>query len=252
MGTGDRVALEINAGKFSKSYTFAHTDPYTTIDNVSRTTSFTYRDITQFVAASSAFSTKQITGAVQWSYPISEYQYLTAGTAANKNTLVVSQGYSAQQAVDWVKNNGNTFQRSLEDTNGDGVINSLDNPYTVFGTDFYTYELTAGWAYEGRNRALFPDRGMKITLSARYALPLSDVRYYQANFDFIRYVPLWGRWLISEQASVDYAAALGQELHADRDALALATRELLDRQLCAGAQAELGHDDLEHGDHRLA
>ncbi len=27
MGTGDRIALEVNAGKYSKSYTFAHTEP---------------------------------------------------------------------------------------------------------------------------------------------------------------------------------------------------------------------------------
>jgi outer membrane protein insertion porin family len=209
-GTGDRIALEINAGKYSKSYTFAHTDPYTTIDGISRTTSITLRDVTQFVAASSAFATKQITGAVQWSYPISEYQFLSLGTSANKNSLVVSQGYSAQQSVDWVKQNGNTFQRELTDTNGDGVINSLDSPYTVYGSNFYTYELTGGWSYEGRNRALFPDRGMKVTLSARYALPLSDVRYYQTNFDFIRYIPLWRQFLISVQASVDYASALGK------------------------------------------
>jgi outer membrane protein insertion porin family len=210
MGTGDRIALEINAGKYSKSYTFAHTDPYTTIDGISRTTSVTLRDVTQFVAASSAFSTKQITGAVQWSYPISEYQFLSIGGSVNKNSLVVSQGYSAQQSVDWVKQNGNTFQRDLTDTNGDGVVNSLDSPYTVFGTNFYTYELTGGWSYEGRNRALFPDRGMKITLSARYALPLSDVKYYQTNFDFIKYIPLWGKFLISAQASVDFASALGK------------------------------------------
>ena len=104
-----------------------------------------------FVAASSAFSTKQITGAVQWSYPITEYQYLQAGVSANKNTLVVSQGYSAQQAVDWVKSNGATFQRVLSDTNGDGVVNSLDSPYTVYGTNFYTYEITAGWNLDTRN-----------------------------------------------------------------------------------------------------
>ena len=209
MGTGDRIAVEINAGKYSKSYTFAHTDPYTTIDGVARTTSLTLRDITQFVAASSAFSTKQITAAVQWAYPITEYQYLSLGTSANKNSLVVSQGYSAQQSVDWVKQNGNTFQRELTDTNGDGVVNSLDSPYTVYGTDFYTYELTGGWSYEGRNRALFPDRGMKIAISARYALPLSDVRYYQTNFDFITYIPLWRQFLLSVQASIDYASALG-------------------------------------------
>jgi outer membrane protein insertion porin family len=209
-GTGDRIALEINAGKYSKSYTFAHTDPYTTIDGIARTTSLTLRDVTQFVAASSAFSTKQITGAVQWSYPISEYQYLSVGTSANKNTLVVSEGYSSQQSVDWVRQNGNTFQRELTDTNGDGVVNSLDSPYTVYGTDFYTYELTGGWSYEGRNRALFPDRGIKIAISARYALPLSEVRYYQTNFDSIAYIPLWRKFILSVQASVDYASALGR------------------------------------------
>src|SRR5271170_2552755 len=197
MGTGDRVALEVNAGKYSKSYVVSHTDPYTTIDGVARTTSFTYRDVTQFVAASSAFSTKQLTGAVQWSYPITEYQYLQAGLSANKNTLVVSQGYSAQQAVDWVKDNGNTFQRDLTDTNGDGVVNSLDSPYTVFGTNFYTYELTGGWNYDARNRALFADRGLHLAISGRYAIPPSDVRYYATNFQYLQYVPIWRKWLLS-------------------------------------------------------
>jgi len=209
MGTGDRIALEINAGKYSKSYVFSHTDPYTTIDGVARTSSLSLRDITQFVSASSAFSTKQITGAVQWSYPITEYQYLQAGVSANKNTLVVSQGYSAQQAVDWVKSNGSTFQRVLSDTNGDGVINSLDSPYTVYGTNFYTYELTAGWNFDTRNRALFADRGMHVAVSGRITLPVSSIRYYTSNFQFLQYVPIWRKWLLAFNATVDYASPLG-------------------------------------------
>ena len=209
MGTGDRVALEINAGKYSKSYVFSHTDPYTTIDGVARTASLSFRDITQFVAASSAFSTKQITGAVQWSYPITEYQYLQAGVSANKNTLVVSQGYSAQQAVDWVKANGNTYQRDLTDTNGDGVVNSLDSPYTVYGTDFYTYEMTAGWNFDTRNRALFADRGMHVSVSGRITLPVSNVKYYSSNFQYLQYIPIWRKWLLSINSTLDFASPLG-------------------------------------------
>ena len=38
-----------------------------------------FRDITQFVAASSKFSTKQLTLAESFSYPITEYQYLSGG-----------------------------------------------------------------------------------------------------------------------------------------------------------------------------
>jgi outer membrane protein insertion porin family len=210
MGTGDRIAVEINAGKYSKSYVVSQTDPYTTIDGVSRTLSFSYRDITQFVAASSKFSTKQLTLANQWSYPITEYQYLQAGVSANKNELVVSQGYSAQQAVNWVRSNGSTFQRELDDTNGDGVINSLDSPYTVYGTDFYTYELTAGWNFDTRNRALFADKGFHLALSGRYAVPLSTVRYYATNFQYLQYVPIWRKWILSFNSTFDYASPLGK------------------------------------------
>ena len=209
MGTGDRIALEVNAGKYSKTYTMARTDPYTTIDGVARTVSLTYRDIIQFVAAASKFSTKQLTGAVNWAYPITEYQYVQVGTAANKNELVVSQGYSSQQSINWVKNNGNTFTSYLDDTNGDGQINSLDNPYTVYGTDFYTYELSAGWNLDTRNRALFADRGMHLAVSGRFALPLSEVRYYALNSQYLQYIPIWRKWLLTYNASVDYAESLG-------------------------------------------
>ncbi len=210
MGTGDRIALEVNAGKYSKSYVFSHTNPYTTIDGVSRTASLSIRDIKQFVSASSNFSTKQYTAAESWSYPISEYQGLQIGVSANKSSLVVREGYSAFQSVNWVKSNGKSFERALADTNGDGVINSLDNPYTVFGTNFYTYELSGGWSYDSRNRALFADRGMHQVLSARFALPLSDVQYYALNYEFVKYFPIWKKWSFSFNASYDYASALGK------------------------------------------
>ncbi len=209
MGTGERIALEVNAGKYSKTYTVAQTNPYTTVDNVVRTTSFTYRDVTQFVSSSSQFGTKQLTLAQSYGYPITEYQNVQLGVAANKNELVTSQGYSAQQAVDWVRSNGSTFQRQIDDTNGDGYVNSLDTPYTVYGTDFYTYELTGGWSMDSRNRALFADRGMRNALSFRYAVPGSSVRYYTLNYQFVKYVPLWRKWLISNQMTIDYASALG-------------------------------------------
>ena len=209
MGSGERIALEVNAGKYSKTYTVAQTNPYTTVDNVVRTTSFTYRDVTQFVSSSSQFGTKQLTLAQSYGYPITEYQNVQLGVAANKNELVTSQGYSAQQAVDWVRSNGSTFQRQIDDTNGDGYVNSLDTPYTVYGTDFYTYELTGGWSMDSRNRALFADRGMRNALSFRYAVPGSSVRYYTLNYQFVKYVPLWRKWLISNQMTIDYASALG-------------------------------------------
>ncbi|MCE3286014.1 MAG: hypothetical protein K0R70_2270, partial [Steroidobacteraceae bacterium] len=39
MGTGNRVAAEVNAGQYSKVFSLSHTDAYTTIDGISRTLS---------------------------------------------------------------------------------------------------------------------------------------------------------------------------------------------------------------------
>jgi outer membrane protein insertion porin family len=200
MGTGDRVALDVNAGKYNKIYVFSHTDPYTTIDGVSRTSSLSYRDSSQFVSASSQLSNEQISAAMRWAYPVTEYQGLQVGVSANESSLLTTKGYSSAQSVDWVRSNGNTyFYRDFEPT----------AQYYFYGTRFNTYEVSAGWSIDTRNRALFADRGMHNALSGRIALPTSDVRYYALNYEFLQYVPLWRKYLLSLHAGVDYGSPLG-------------------------------------------
>jgi outer membrane protein insertion porin family len=200
MGTGDRVALEANAGRYNKAYVFSHTDPYTSIDGVSRTTSLSYRNSSQFVSASSQLSSEQISAAIHWAYPISEYQSLQAGVSINEVSLLTTQGYSSQQSVDWVRANGNTYSyRDFEPT----------AQYYFYGTRFNTYEITAGWSIDTRNRALFADRGMHNALSGRIALPPSDASYYALNYEFLQYVPLWRKYLLSLHTAVDFGSSLG-------------------------------------------
>jgi outer membrane protein insertion porin family len=86
----------------------------------------------------------------------------------------------------------------------------LDTPYTVYGTDFYTFELTAGWNFDTRNRALFADRGFHLAVSGRYAVPFSTVRYYASNFQYLQYIPVWGKWLLTFNSTLDYAEPLGK------------------------------------------
>ena len=74
LGTGNRVAAEINAGQYSKVFSLSHTDPYRTVDGVSRTLSATWRSINQFTSASSDFETETGTLAADYGWPISEFQ----------------------------------------------------------------------------------------------------------------------------------------------------------------------------------
>jgi outer membrane protein insertion porin family len=206
LGSGERISLDLNSGRYSKVYGFSHTDPYTNIDGVARTMSFTYRDVTQFVSASSDFSSESLSLGVDYGYPISEFQALRLGISAQRSSLITGDG-SAEQAREWVRNNGDYRQQIIpEQDYGNGFI----VPGTVLDTtQFDTYELVLGWSYDSRNRALFADRGMRHTLSLSYTLPFSDVEYYSVNYDYLQFVPLVGRWTLAMAAELGFAMDIG-------------------------------------------
>ena len=206
LGRGERLSVDLNSGRYSKVYGISHTDPYTSIDGVARTLSFTYRDVTQFVSASSDFSSESLALGVDYGYPISEYQSLRLGFSAQRSSLITGDG-SAEQARSWVRNNGDYRQQIIpEQDYGDGFV----VPGTVLDTtQFDTYELILGWSYDSRNRALFADRGMRHTLSLGYTLPFSDVEYYSVNYDYLQFLPLVGRWTLALAAEVGFAMDIG-------------------------------------------
>ena len=196
LGTGNRVALELNSGRFSKFYTLSHTDPYRTINGVRRTLALNYRDITQFTSSSSDFSTESYGATIDYGYPITEYQSISFGLAYNNNTLLSSTN-STQQSQDWVANNGNPF---IEDV-GNGSI--------FFGTQFDSYELISGWTYDSRNRALFPDRGTRQQVFLGLAVPGSDVEYYTMRYNFTKYQPIYRGWVARVNSELAWGRALG-------------------------------------------
>ena len=196
LGTGNRVALEANSGRYSKFYSLSHTDPYRTINGVRRTVSLNYRNITQFTSASSDFSTTSLGATLDYGYPISEYQSLSFGVTYQQNELLSSTN-STQQAQDWVANNGNPFVEDI----GNGIV--------FFGTEFASIELLGGWSYDSRNRALFADRGSRHQLFLGLAVPGGDVEYVTGRYNFTKYVPLFGPWTLRANADLGWGQALG-------------------------------------------
>jgi outer membrane protein insertion porin family len=196
LGTGERVAIELNSGRYQKLYSVSHSDPYRTMDGVRRTISLNYRDITQFTSAASDFSTTSAGATIDYGYPITEFQTLSVGATFQHSELVASNS-STQQAQDWVLNNGNPF---IED-------GGIYGP--VFGTEFDTVELLVGWSFDSRNRAIFANRGTRQSLFLSLAVPGSDVEYYQARYSFTKYFPLWSnKWTLRLNAEVGIGEAL--------------------------------------------
>ena len=129
-----------------------------------------------------------------WSYPITEYQFLRFGFAVQQAELITSQ-FSSRQALEWVTNNGEPI-----DVPGDNF----------FGTSVKSLELTTGWSYDSRNRVLFPTRGTRFGLNFTATLPGSDAEYYVTSLDFAKYVPLWGRWIFKINSALAFGEAYGE------------------------------------------
>jgi outer membrane protein insertion porin family len=206
MGSGERVAVDLNRGRYQKVYGLSHTDPYTTIDGVARTISLTYRDVTQFVSASSDFSSETYSAGLDYAYPITEFQNIRLGINLQSAELLTSENGSAQQAVDWVRLNGNPFERVEDFINFDGTIGQI----RFFGSEFKTAELITGWSFDTRNRALFADRGTRHSLALSYAVPGGEVEYWIANYEYLQYVPLGRRFTLAFNVEAGFGQDIGE------------------------------------------
>jgi len=196
LGSGDRVALSANSGRFSTFYSLSHTDPFTSRNGISRTVGINYRDITQFTSASSDFSTTSFGASLEYGFPITEYQTLSAGLSWNSAELLASTGATIQ-AQDWVGNNGDPFA-------GD-TLNGID----FFGTKFNAVELLVGWIYDSRNRAIFANQGSRQQLFLGYTIPGSDVEFFTARYNYTKYIRLFGPWTVRLNAELGYGEGLG-------------------------------------------
>lgn len=167
-GTGDRLALELNGGKYSQVFSIQHTDPFFTIDGLSRSLSASYVERERLTSSFSTFNTRTWSTGFSFGYPVSDDQYLSLGLNYSHEDLATVRS-SSSQLRDWVRNNGDYYFRR-------------EGSDPILGTIIDSVELTGGWLWETRNRTLFPTRGGQHRLTFGITPPGSAVEYATVNF----------------------------------------------------------------------
>jgi len=193
MGTGNRISADLNIGKYRSVIGGSYTNPYVTPDEVSRTISLTYRNITQFTRDASDFDTKTLNASIEYGYPLTEYQRIIYGGTWQRSELATSLSGSSQQAIDWTNSNGNPSKI----------------PPDISVTDFDTYELLTGWIYDSRNRSLFPTRGSRHRATLSATIPGSEVEYWFLNYSIRKYQPATRYFLLAFKFDFSYGDAFG-------------------------------------------
>jgi outer membrane protein insertion porin family len=201
LGTGRRIAADVNFGQYGRSVSFGHTNPYFGVNNISTTMSLRYSDVTQFVSSSSDFSSKSLAAGLEFGYPVSEWQGLRFGLNVTRSELLTTSNGSAIQAQNWVQQNGNPYSVS--------AVDDIGNIYEYFGTNFTVFELSAGWYLQSLNRGLFPDRGQRQSISLSSSIPGSAVEYWVADYRYQQYIPIWRRFTGSLNLRASYGQSFG-------------------------------------------
>ncbi|GAB02248.1 MULTISPECIES: outer membrane protein assembly factor BamA [Acinetobacter] len=195
MGTGNRVAVDLSRSETQDYYNLSVTDPYFTIDGVSRGYNVYYRktklnedyNVNNYV-------TDSLGGSLSFGYPIDENQSLSASVGIDKTKVRTGPSVSTYIRDYLLANGGKATGTSTYCPEDE--LEMIDNKYTgkcnegkeetypsAFEGDFLTYTLNLGWSYNTLNRPIFPTSGMSHRVGLEVGLPGSDVDYQKLTYD---------------------------------------------------------------------
>lgn len=181
LGSGKRVSFAFNNSDINTVYSFSYTNPYYTIDGVSRGFGAYFRKTDAGEANVADYVVDTFGGNVSYGIPINEFDRVNLNVEAEY--LDISKTLFSPQVV--------------------------DNFLATHGNTFANLKLTGSWAHDTRNRAIFADRGMLQRLSMEVTVPGVDLQYYKINYRHLFYVPLTRLFTLSVNGEVGYGDGFG-------------------------------------------
>ena len=181
LGTGKIVQFSINTSKVNTVFDLGYTNPYYTIDGVSRGFGLTYVSTEADEADISDFDSDRFGARINYGIPLTEFDRLGARLSLNRTQI----GTSVNTPVE--------VNQFIAD-NGDSYTN------LSFTTDF---------SHDTRNRSLFPSSGSRQRLSFEVSVPLSDLEFYKINYRSTFYFPLSEWFTLSLAGEIGYGDQYG-------------------------------------------
>jgi len=181
LGSGNRVSFAFNNSKVTTIYNFYYTNPYYTINGVSRGFGLYYKKTNADQANISSYTTDTYGANVNYGIPINEFDTVRVSPEF-QNLKLKETSDSPNQVIDFIQQHGD---------------------------DYNTVTLNSSWSHDTRNKVLLADEGGLQSLSLAVAVPGSDLEYYKLNYEQRRYVPLTKNLTLSMHAQLGYGDGYG-------------------------------------------
>ncbi len=183
LGSGHAVAIELNTSRATRTIALSHTDPYVTLDGISRTIELVERksDLARLNLGTVDLLTRN--AAVRFGVPFTEFDTVYFGLGYEGTRIGLTDS-SPQVYKDYVRD---------------------------FGSSPGAVTATIGWARDSRDNLLVPSRGMYQRAFVEGALPALDLRYYRITYQHQRFWSLTSRFTLAFNGELGYGDSYGDK-----------------------------------------
>lgn len=190
LGTGKRLAFNINTVSFQQSVQLSYTDPYFTIDGISLGGSLAYSEFDAGNANLVQYNSKRYSVGINAGYPINEFNRINFGLSFSDVELSRRSSFIQTDRF---------YDQFIDPNDPDAPI------------DYQSFLASVSWSRSTLNRGIFPTAGSSQSANFTITTPNSDVNYFKTTFDSKFYFPLSRnqRWSVLARLRFGYGNGYG-------------------------------------------
>ena len=180
-GSGKHLSLQVSTSKINRDIGLSYTNPYYTIDGVSRGFDIYDRHTDASMLGLGYYTTDTIGGAIRYGVPLTEVDNLGLSLGVENTNLGVSS-YSPQRYLDFVN---------------------------IFGDTNTAIPGSIGWVRDQRDNALAPTKGSILRANMEVGLPGGTLQYYKLTGQAQWFYPLSRTYTIMLNGEMGTADGMG-------------------------------------------
>ena len=182
-GSGNHLGLQVNTSKVNTVYSLSFTQPYWTVDGVSRGFDLYKRDIDPSAYNTGQYKTSTLGGQLRLGVPVTDLDVVSFGLG---------------------------YERTKIETLADSPLRIVDYVRT-FGSDNSTVLATVGWSRDSRDSVIYPTSGMMQRAFVESGLPGGTLQYYKFGYQNQFYLPLTRDFVLYLHGDLGYGNGLNDK-----------------------------------------
>ena len=182
-GTGNSLIAQVNSSKINSVYSLSYTNPYHTVNGISRGFDIYKRDVDSTDLSLGRYQTSSLGAGVRYGIPVNEQDTINVGLAFERTKLTVFED-SPQRYKDFV---------------------------TTFGPNNTTLRGELGYARDTRDSITYPTRGRYQRIYGEVGLPGGDLKYYKGSYQHQWFTPLFSNFTLMLNGELGYANGYGDK-----------------------------------------